>query len=53
MGEAVRRLVCLLLGHGEIVTLNDGRGAAWAQCRRCGKVTQAHSFHGGRPWEKS
>jgi hypothetical protein len=50
--DDLRRLLCYLIGHDAGETLQDGKGAAWHRCKRCGTVTHAHSWHGGRPWEK-
>lgn len=49
----MKRLLCFILGHGRAILHQDGKGAAWHTCDRCGKVTGTHSWHGGRPWEQS
>jgi hypothetical protein len=48
----MRRLLCYLIGHDAGQTLQDGKGAAWHRCKRCGAVTHAATWHGRRPWEK-
>ena len=47
----MKRLICFIIGHGADTVHEDGKGAAWSVCNRCGKVTAAHSWHGGKPWE--
>jgi hypothetical protein len=49
--KTLRWLACFLLGHADDVVRQDGRGAAWTRCSRCGVVTASHTWHGGRPWE--
>jgi hypothetical protein len=47
----IARLICKLLYHGKRTAHEDGKGAAWETCNRCGAVTSSWSWHGGRPWE--
>ena len=44
-------LTCLLLGH-RVEQHEDGIGAAWTSCGRCGKLLSSHTWHGGKPWER-
>lgn len=46
----MRRILCMVIGHGHQTTKQDGKGAAWSVCDRCGEVTASHSWHGGKPW---
>lgn len=46
----MKALVCLVLGHGKDVMHEDGKGAAWTTCARCGAFRQGHSWHGRKPW---
>jgi hypothetical protein len=46
------RLVCSIVGHGVELMHDDGLGAAWFTCSRCGTVTNAFSHHGGEPWNR-
>ncbi len=48
---ALRKLLCLLVGHRDGPVRQDGRGAAWIRCSRCGALIGAHTWHGGTPWE--
>lgn len=49
----MKRLFCLIFGHGRDINHTDGRGAAWTTCDRCGKVTGTWSWHGDKPWERT
>lgn len=48
----MKRLLCFLLGHADDVMHEDGAGAAWTTCSRCGALTGSHTWHGGKPWEE-